>query len=107
MNFNILYKTKIYISFYFRKFTELKETIYKYKKIRNYWESHYSTLSMNIWTGQIKYLELRKKEANLRNEISEIIEIIKFQQQELKNLIKERTIYFTKQWYETISFSKF
>lgn len=54
---------------------------------------------MNIWAGQVKYLELQKKEANLRNEISEIIEIIKFQQQELKNLTKERTIYFTKQWY--------
>lgn len=99
MNFNILYNTKIYLSFYFRKFTELKETICKYKKIRNYWETHYSTLSMNIWTGQVKYLELQKKEANLRNEISKIIEIIKFQQQELKNLTKERTIYFTKQWY--------
>ncbi|XP_026297079.1 uncharacterized protein LOC113218845, partial [Apis mellifera] len=85
------------INYLIKRFTELKETICKYKKIRNYWESHYSTLSMNIWAGQVKYLELQKKETNLRNEISEMIEIIKFQQQELKNLTKERTIYFTKQ----------
>ena len=81
------------------KFAELKEKICKQKKDRYYWKSHFSTLLTNIWTGQIKYLELHKKEIDLRNRISEVINMVKLRQQKLKDLSTKRMVYFTEQWY--------
>ncbi|KOC66625.1 hypothetical protein WH47_00933 [Habropoda laboriosa] len=49
---------------------------------------------MHIWAGQVKYTELRKKEAELRSAISEIIKIIDFKEEELKSLTMNRTTHF-------------
>lgn len=58
---------------------------------------------MNIWAGQVKYLELQKKEASLKKSISKATNVIDLKQQELKDLITKRTTYFTKQWFNFIS----
>lgn len=81
----------------------MEETNGKQKKDRYYWNSHLSTLSMNIWAGQVKYLELQKKEASLKKAISKATNVIDLKQQELKDLITKRTTYFTKQWFDFFS----
>ncbi|XP_060820502.1 uncharacterized protein LOC132909597 [Bombus pascuorum] len=85
------------INYLIKQFTDLEETNGKQKKDRYYWNSHLSTLSINIWAGQVKYLELQKKEASLKKAISKVTNVIDLKQQELKDLITKRTTYFTKQ----------
>ncbi|XP_043510029.1 uncharacterized protein LOC122528704 [Frieseomelitta varia] len=85
------------INYLIKQFAELKEKICKQKKDRYYWKSHFSTLLTNIWAGQIKYLELHKKEIDLRNRISEVTNMVKLRQQKLKDLSTKRMVYFTEQ----------
>ncbi|XP_076546273.1 uncharacterized protein LOC117611838 [Osmia lignaria lignaria] len=80
-----------------KEYTELKKMINKYKTSRYYWELHYSTLSINIWSGQIKYTKLQENETRLRTSIIESTKLTDFKEQELKNLIAKRGIYFSEQ----------
>ncbi|XP_076635712.1 uncharacterized protein LOC143348885 [Colletes latitarsis] len=81
-----------------KQLMELKDAINKCKRNRYYWESHFSVLSMNIWAGQIKYRELQKKEARIREAISKATKLAKFKQQELRSLKLERAEFSSGQW---------
>ncbi|CAK9813349.1 hypothetical protein ANTPLA_LOCUS7805 [Anthophora plagiata] len=85
------------INYLIKEFTLLKETIKKFKKNRYDWELYFSTLTMHIWAGQVKYTELQKKEAELRSAVSETIKISDFKEQELKSLTMQRTSHFFEQ----------
>ncbi|XP_076749596.1 uncharacterized protein LOC143422678, partial [Xylocopa sonorina] len=79
------------------KLMKLKESINKYKKIRNFWNLRFFSLSMVIWTDQVKYEELQKTEANCRIIICTAIKLIKFKEHKLKNFIGKRKSYFLEQ----------
>ncbi|XP_076393984.1 uncharacterized protein LOC105661782 isoform X2 [Megachile rotundata] len=76
---------------------ELKEMISKCKMERHYWELQSTTLLTSIWAGEVKYTEQQKMEAHLRTIVIDSNKLIDSKEQELKNLIADRTIYFSEQ----------